>query len=162
MSWIRKAHQGTQWFLRTLDTHPLTLSAATVTGFTLAGLVSWTLFDFLEGSRAGTGTPKGQRPLMSLEEARLRAMIENAKEASSWQENLDKAAAAQEQFMLPGRPREGVPRFMMDIERRSRELLKEDQAARAFEAAQAKKDEGDEWFGGTPKRSNTKTRMWKD
>jgi hypothetical protein len=42
------------------------------------------------------------RPTMTLERARLQAMIENAKE-STWKENIANATFAQERFMLPGR-----------------------------------------------------------
>ena len=59
---------------------------------------------------------------MTLHEARLIAMLENAKE-SSWQENLENAVEAQEQFMLPGRQRD-VPKFMNQIDQRSMEILK--------------------------------------
>ncbi|KAG7349032.1 hypothetical protein IV203_011629 [Nitzschia inconspicua] len=38
-------------------------------------------------------------PPMTIEQARLRAMIENAQQ-SSWQQNLDNALVAQEKFML--------------------------------------------------------------
>ena len=59
---------------------------------------------------------------MSLGEARLIAMLENAKE-SSWQENVENAIDAQEQFMLPGRNRK-EPKFMDKIEQRSMQILR--------------------------------------
>jgi hypothetical protein len=58
---------------------------------------------------------------MSLDEARLIAMLENAKE-SSWRENVETAVDAQERFMLPGRQRT-EPKFMNKIEQRSIEIL---------------------------------------
>ena len=59
---------------------------------------------------------------MSLDEARLIAMLENAKE-SSWRENVENAVGAQEQFMLPGRNRKEL-KFMDRIEQRSMEILR--------------------------------------
>jgi hypothetical protein len=43
-----------------------------------------------------------KKPVMTMERARLQAMIENAQE-SSWRENIANATFAQERFMLPGR-----------------------------------------------------------
>ena len=60
---------------------------------------------------------------MTLDEARVRAMIENA-QSSSWQQNLDNAGLAQDYVMLPGRHPK-VPPFMKDIDRRSREILRQ-------------------------------------
>ena len=58
---------------------------------------------------------------MTMDEARLIAMLENAKESSS-KENIDNAVNAQEQFMLPGRHC-NVPKFMDKIDLRSSEIL---------------------------------------
>jgi hypothetical protein len=115
-------HQAIRWFLRRLDTHPLSVTAGTVGVFTTAGLISWQVMELLEASPDDADAKKKNK--MSLEEAKLRAMIENAQTASSWQENLDNAASAQQQFMLPGRPHP-TPNFMMEIDKRSLEILKE-------------------------------------
>lgn len=109
-------------FLRRLDSHPLSTTFVTVGGFTSAGLISWGVMDLLE--ELPEGDPS-KRP-MTLEQARLRAMIENA-QTSSWQENLDNAASAQAQFMLPGRPMK-KPDFMQEIDKRSMEIMKEHNA----------------------------------
>lgn len=57
---------------------------------------------------------------MSVEEARLVAMVENAK-ASTWKENLQNAVDAQDQMMLPGRRKK--PAFVHKIEERALKLL---------------------------------------
>jgi len=60
-------------------------------------------------------------------EAQLAAMLENAKN-SSWQENLENAADAQQRFMIPGRDIEGgnsTPEFVRRIDERSEEILRE-------------------------------------
>ena len=79
------------------------------------------LFNIIDG---GNDNHHKRNPThkMSLDEARLIAMLENAKE-SSWRENLENAVGAQEQFMLPGRQRK-EPEFMDRIERRSIEILR--------------------------------------
>lgn len=81
---------------------------------------------------------------MSLEEAKLRAMIENA-QTSSWQENLENASSAQAQFMLPGRPMK-KPDFMEQIDKRSVEIMNE-------QHAQVEKEK---------QRRPTSTRIWND
>lgn len=137
--------QTIRWFLQRLDTHPLTTTAATVGGFTIAGLVSWNVLEWLQSP---TTTPDKQQP-MSMEEARLRAMIENA-QTSTWQENLDHAATAQEHFMLPGRPH-SKPNFMAEIDKRSLEILK------------AQHDELEKESSNTKHqhlRKDTATRIW--
>jgi hypothetical protein len=80
------------------------------------------------------GSPKSDptKEPMSLEHARLRAMIENA-QTSSWQENLDNAASAQALFMLPGRPMK-KPDFMEEIDKRSLEIMKEHNSQLAKES----------------------------
>lgn len=58
---------------------------------------------------------------MTMEEARLAAMVENARK-SSWKENLDNALQAQDQFMLPGQFEK--PEFMDKIDKRGLEIMK--------------------------------------
>ena len=75
---------------------------------------------------------RGRQPkLLSQEEARLRAMIEHAKE-SNWKENLDNAVQAQEYFMLPGRSA-GQPKFADEIDDRSQEMVRQDRKQRLQE-----------------------------
>lgn len=119
---LQQMQRATRWFLQKLDTHPLTVTAGTVGLFTMAGLVSWQVMEFLEG--ADNDSQNNKKQPMTMEEAKLRAMIENA-QTSSWQENLNNAATAQERFMLPGRPHGGTPNFMVEIDRRGMEIMKE-------------------------------------
>ena len=126
---MQQIHHALRQYLRRLDSHPLTVTAATVGGFTLVGLVCWNVVDFFEGPSPKDNTT--QKQPMTLEEARLRAMIENA-QTSTWQENLDNAASAQEHFMLPGRSHP-TPDFMTKIDQRSLEILKEQHEALELE-----------------------------
>ena len=119
---MQQIHHALRQYLRRLDSHPMTVTAATVGGFTVVGLLCWNILEFLERP------PQSKQPQpMTLEEARLRAMIENA-QTSSWQENLDNAASAQEHFMLPGRSHP-TPDFMTKIEQRSLEIMKQQHEA---------------------------------
>ena len=90
-----------------------------------------------------------KRPL-TLEQARLQAMIENAQKAS-WQENLNTALVAQEKFMLGNERGEKNPSFMKEIDRRSHQLMKEQQEKLQQERKQAEED---------PKRRPTTTKFW--
>jgi hypothetical protein len=97
----------------------------TVGGSAFAG---WTLLTIIENRQQNESHIEAHieaRKTMSHEQARLRAMIENAKE-STWQENLENAAKAQANFMLPGRSKE-VPDFMANIEQRSMDIMKKQQ-----------------------------------
>lgn len=153
MKLLRQAQQGMRWFLRRLDTHPLTVSAVTVTGFTATGLISWTLLEWIDDYRHGNDNndelfhASGGKK-MSLEEARLRAMIENAQE-SSWQENLDNAATAQERFMLPGRQsyHDAKPDFMAMIDKRSLEIMENQHAQVDETRKQQRKPTTQIWTG---------------
>jgi hypothetical protein len=111
-----------QIFLQAARRHPGSLATATIGGFAFAG---WLLLTIVESGRHEAPIPGAKKKPMTLEEARLRAMIENAKE-SSWEQNLDNAVQAQEQFMLPGRPHE-TPHYMTKIETRSKEIMKQQQ-----------------------------------
>jgi len=112
---LNRAHNK---FLRYAQTHPGSLTMALLGGSTLAGLV---LFKIIDGGH-DYDYKRNPKQKMSLDEARVIAMLENAKE-SSWQENIENAVDAQEQFMLPGRRRE-EPKFMDKIELRSMEILR--------------------------------------
>jgi hypothetical protein len=115
------AHKLVRLFLRRLDSHPLSTTFVTVGGFTTAGVISWSVMEFLEEGSPNIDHASQKQP-MSLEEARLRAMVENA-QASNWKKNLDNAAEAQAQFMLPGRPMK-KPDFM---EEHNSEVVKDRQ-----------------------------------
>lgn len=83
-------------------------------------------------------------PELTLEQARVLAMIENA-QASTWRENINNATVAQERFMLPGRtPRDEqgqnvVPEFMKKIEARAVELVLQNEYQREQEQERSKK-----------------------
>eukprot|EP00566_Odontella_aurita_P035458 CAMPEP_0113547166 /NCGR_PEP_ID=MMETSP0015_2-20120614/12208_1 /TAXON_ID=2838 /ORGANISM="Odontella" /LENGTH=83 /DNA_ID=CAMNT_0000447697 /DNA_START=520 /DNA_END=771 /DNA_ORIENTATION=+ /assembly_acc=CAM_ASM_000160 len=71
---------------------------------------------------------------MSRDEAVVRAMVENARN-STWRENLENAASAQERFALPGREdlwtgEEKHPDFINKIVQRSDEMMNEDRKRR--------------------------------
>jgi hypothetical protein len=113
--------RATELFLQAARSHPGSLTMITVGGSAFAG---WILFTIIENRQQDESHIEA-RKTMSHEQARLRAMIENAKE-STWQENLDNAVKAQEHFMLPGRSKE-VPDFMANIEQRSMDIMKKQQ-----------------------------------
>eukprot|EP00980_Cylindrotheca_fusiformis_P003239 scaffold735_cov116-Cylindrotheca_fusiformis.AAC.9 len=112
----RKLNDAHRLLLKYAQTHPGTLTMALLGGSTLAGIVAFKIVDDGEAYR------RDPSEKMTMEEARLIAMLENAKE-SNWRQNLENAVDAQEQFMLPNAKRE-VPDFMSQIDNRSREILK--------------------------------------
>ena len=68
---------------------------------------------------------------VSLEEAQLAAMLENAKN-STWQENLRNASDAQDRFMLPNED-DGIgmtPEYVKKIHDRSQEILRDEERKR--------------------------------
>lgn len=89
------------------------------------------------GSQSHTGSSNQTLPL-TIEQARLRAMIENAQQ-STWQQNLDNALVAQEKFMLGNERGEKAPAFMKKIEARSQELMQEAEQQRQLEMEKEKK-----------------------
>lgn len=67
---------------------------------------------------------------VSLEEAQLTAMLENAKN-STWQENLRNASDAQDRFMLPNEDDGiGTPEYVKKINDRSQEILRDEERRR--------------------------------
>jgi hypothetical protein len=103
----------------------------TITGSVLVGVVLWNILDTPQTNSTIHDMHKqhhssGKRQPMSIEEARLRAMIENAKD-STWRENLDNAVSAHNNFMLPGRGNQMEPEFLRNIDERSTRILKENQ-----------------------------------
>ncbi|KAL3942495.1 MAG: hypothetical protein SGBAC_003307 [Bacillariaceae sp.] len=117
----RKLNDAHRMFLRRAQSHPATLTAAILGGSIFAGVVAFKILD------DGDDYKRDPKEKMSMEEARLIAMLENAKQ-SSWQENLENAVDAQEQFMLPGRQHD-APDFMSRIDERSQEILKNQHAS---------------------------------
>ena len=114
-----------QMFLRYAQTHPKSLGLSLLGGTTLMSIILFKIID--DGhedynyAKQRSNDPNNQTK-MTMDGARLIAMLENAKESSST-ENVENAVNAQEQFMLPGRHR-NVPKFMDKIDRRSLEILK--------------------------------------
>ena len=113
----KQLNQAHRTFLKYAQTHPKTLTCALLGGSTLVGIALFKLID--DGHEDYKRDPKQK---ITMDEARLIAMLENAKE-SSWQQNLENAVHAQEQFMLPGRQRD-TPKFMDEIDDRSIVILK--------------------------------------
>jgi hypothetical protein len=112
---------------------PTTFMTVALGGSVLCG---WFCFTIMERDQqlkeANVALHRGGQPkLMSQDEARLRAMIEHAKE-SNWKENLDNAVQAQEHFMLPGRSG-AQPKFADKIDDRSQEMIREDRKQRLQE-----------------------------
>lgn len=105
-------------FLRYAQTHPGSLTIGILAGSTIVGVGLFKLMD-----DDVTQYKRDPKQKMSLEEARLVAMLENAKQ-SSWQENLDNAVEAQEKFMLPNSQRDAPTALMDSIDQRSKEILK--------------------------------------
>ena len=114
----QQLNQAHRTFLKYAQSHPKSLTAALLGGSTLVGIVLFKMID--DGHEDYKRDPKQK---MTMDEARLIAMLENAKE-SSWQQNLENAVQAKEQFMLPGRHSREVPKFMDEIDERSVEILK--------------------------------------
>ena len=112
---LNSAHNS---FLRYAQTHPKSMGMALISGSAFVGIA---LFRIIDGGNE-IDYKRAPKQKMSLDEARLIAMLENAKE-SSWQENVNNAVDAHEQFMLPGRNRK-EPKFMDRIEQRSMEILR--------------------------------------
>jgi hypothetical protein len=104
-------------FLRYAQSNPGGLTIALLGGTTFAGIA---LLKLLDDDTRYMRDPKEK---MSFEEARLIAMLENAKE-SSWQQNLENAVDAHEKFMLPN-SKPDVPDFMNKIDQRSKQILED-------------------------------------
>lgn len=66
---------------------------------------------------------------LSLEEAQLTSMLENAKN-STWQEHLRNASDAQDRFMLPNEDGIGTPEYVKKINDRSKEILRDEERRR--------------------------------
>ena len=111
-------------FLRYAQTHPKSLGLSLLGGTTLMSIILFKIIDdgHEDYNYAKKRNNDPNHTKMTMDGARLIAMLENAKESSS-KENVENAVNAQEQFMLPGRHR-NVPKFMDKIDRRSLEILK--------------------------------------
>jgi len=114
------------------------------------------------GEATTTTTTTTSRP-MSYEEARVRAMVENARK-SSWRQNLSNAIEAQERFMQPpGRApstqRTENSKFVNRIDRRAEQMiLKQHQQAEYREQQPREEEERDPSLSV---RRRTTTRFWK-
>ena len=135
---LNRAHNS---FLRYAQTHPKSMTVGLISGSALVGVV---LFRIIDGGNEND-YKRDPNQKMTLGEARLIAMLENAKE-SSWQENVENAIDAQEQFMLPGRNRK-EPRFMDKIEQRSIEILQDQH--KKFDEEERRKRRKEEEEGST-------------
>jgi hypothetical protein len=118
-------------------------------GIMASGVVLYNVMTELQlrNGSIGFGSQQQQRhdensgetaPLLTMEQARLRAMIENAQQ-STWQENLDNALIAQEKFMLGNERGEKEPEFMKKIEARSQELIQQAEQRRQLDLEREKK-----------------------
>jgi len=114
-------NQAHRLLLQYANSHPGTATLALVGASTGVGVALLKVID--NGDDPYKRDPKEK---MSMEEARFIAMVKDAKE-SSWQENLENAASAQDRFMLPGRQRDS-PKFMTEIDRRSMKIMKKQHA----------------------------------
>lgn len=87
---------------------------------------------------SGSSSSRDDNSNLTLEQARLRAMIENAQQ-STWQQNLDNALVAQEKFMLGNERGEKSPAFMKQIEARSQELMQQAEEQHKLDLEKEKK-----------------------
>jgi hypothetical protein len=111
-------------FVSAVDTHPFSMAIATVGTTTMTGVV------FLKATDKNNAYVEQRRPL-STREAHFRAMVENAQE-STWRENLQNVAMAQEQsMMVQGTAGKGdqrqLSKFVTKLNARGREILHQDQ-----------------------------------
>ena len=144
---FRQAHQK---IMKVSFSHPstfitTTVGASVVLGLVCLGVVERRMEDNLHltneekemngiGAKSSSGNGgdlsrtsgrRQQHRSISREEARVRAMIENAKE-SDWKQNLSNAIEAQHQFMLPANSKRSMdkPDFIKKIDRRTDEMMK--------------------------------------
>ena len=98
---------------------------------------------------------------VSRETARVRAMIENAKE-SDWKQNLSNVIEAQHQFMLPNDSKKSLqqPDFIKKIDRRTDEMMKL-QHQQVMKDRQQEQEQLGELEGLSQKRKFTTTKFWK-
>ena len=94
---------------------------------------------------------------ISRETARVRAMIENAKE-SDWKQNLSNVIEAQHQFMLPNDSKKSLqqPDFIKKIDRRTDEMMKL-QHQQVMKERQQEQEQLGELEGLSQKRKSTTT-----
>ena len=118
---IHKAHTA---LLRHAQTHPKTMVLSLFGGTLIATVVLFRIIDGNENDNNTKNNTTTPTPRMSVEEAQLRAMVEDATTAKSWTDNIDTAVHAQEQFMFPGRPNTNPEsqNFIKKINKRSLEL----------------------------------------
>uniref|UniRef100_A0A7R9WQK8 Uncharacterized protein n=1 Tax=Craspedostauros australis TaxID=1486917 RepID=A0A7R9WQK8_9STRA len=133
--------------------HPKSIMAGSM-GLTVgSGIILYNLVGRQQQHELRAHLHKNKRHPMTPEEARVRAMIEQAKE-STWQENLDRAFAAQDRFMLPGRDFGSSPKFVKQIDERSQQLLQKDEKER--------EDKMDKDADGILRRRRITALFWND
>mmetsp|Transcript_21595 Transcript_21595/g.45168 ORF Transcript_21595/g.45168 Transcript_21595/m.45168 type:complete len:164 (+) Transcript_21595:82-573(+) len=133
-------------FLHYAERHPKK-STAILTGATCISLVAMVVFIEMRDARDARRRSEAMKRLglaeetdsevkstnylermnnpTTLQEAQLKAMVENAKK-SSWKENLENAVDAHSRFMLPGIAGKGedTPEYVKKIDERSEEILR--------------------------------------
>lgn len=106
------------------DNHFAKFAVATVA---CSSLVGWAALQLLLPLPNTNNTTHGKES-MTHDEAMVRAMIQNA-QSSTWQENLENAAMAQERFVLPGRGHSATQEeFLQDIKQKSHAMMRENEA----------------------------------
>jgi len=123
MTLYRKLHEAQSTFIKYVRSNPGTSTLAMLGGSTMMSII---LFNLIV-SDPSSQINNSRKEKMSIKEARLQAMLENAKE-NSWQRNLEIAAEAQDRFMIPNGRRD-APEFMNDIDKKSTEILEKQHAA---------------------------------
>ena len=118
------SNQARRLLLQYARSHPGTSTLAIIGGtVAIIGCTSVICGEILDLSqRRSEQRRRDPKDKISIDDARLHAMVKNAKE-TSWRENLDNAASAQEHFMLPGIPNT-YPKFMSKVDNKSVEILK--------------------------------------
>lgn len=137
-------NQYAQQLRRYAEQYPKTSTLALVaaTAASCAAMVAFIeIRDRGQPARSGRDTTHaGASDMVTPREAQLAAMLETAKN-STWKQNLENAADAQERFMLPGRISgngEGTPEYVKRIDERSDEILREESVRREKERLNAK------------------------
>ena len=154
--------------------HPISFITTTVGASVVAGLICLNIvekrmeenpqltiedkeqigYDVKVQNRTTTSSSTSQ---ISRETARVRAMIENAKE-SDWKQNLSNVIEAQHQFMLPNDSKKSLqqPDFIKKIDRRTDEMMKL-QHQQVMKERQQEQEQLGELEGLSQKRKSTTT-----
>lgn len=110
-----------QWRFLTSPSNFTKFAAATLTASAFTGWLAMKLLVPAQGS--------SDKEELTRDEAMVRAMIDNAK-SSTWQENLENAAMAQERFVLPGYGNHSSQQeqFLQEMSEKSNKLMEEKEA----------------------------------